>query len=268
MKFGNSKNYKDLKVKPGEVLFIPSDNRHLEMPPTVNTSSNPPGWFRKMGKFPGSVRRCAGTIDYLAAGVSLPAWSNFKFKNKGSGSIWEVATDQLDLPGNYPITVQSFDFAQTGKCPMSEIRDQEVQEGCYPKLVKPWRIKTAPGWSTLILPNLFEPNKNWTVVPAIVHTDFYHTLNVVLNIHSNEDFAIHYGDPLVQLIPFKRDSDFNKVLFEDEKMFKYVSSRGFGSGSLIPTPGESTARPYRMERIKVDKQIEEEKSKRKWKKNK
>lgn len=63
MKFGNSKNYKDLKVKPGEVLFIPSDNRHLEMPPTVNTSSNPPGWFRKMGKFPGSVRRCAGTID-------------------------------------------------------------------------------------------------------------------------------------------------------------------------------------------------------------
>jgi len=266
MKNGTKKHYKDLKVKPGEILFVPSDNRLLEIQPFVNTLSNPPGWFRRIAKFPGSVRRCAGISDYLSIGVTLPAWSNFRFKNIGRDSVWEVATDQFELPkDNYPLAVQSFEVAQTGKCPMTDIRDQDTRNGSYPKLVNPWRIMTAPGWSTIILPNLLEPNKNYTIVPAIIHTDFYHTLNVVLNITGSEDFNINYGDAFAQLIPFKRDSDFNKILFEDEDVFKYVTSRGFGSGGLSLPPGSSTARPYRMERIKVDKELEEKEHTKFWK---
>ena len=105
MKSGTKRQYKDLKVKPGQILFVPCDNRLLEMQPHVNSSSNPPGWFRKIGKFPGSLRRCAGISDYLSIGVTFPAWSNFRFKNAGHDSIWEVATDQFELPKDkYPLS--------------------------------------------------------------------------------------------------------------------------------------------------------------------
>ena len=268
MKSGTKRQYKDLKVKPGQILFVPCDNRLLEMQPHVNSSSNPPGWFRKIGKFPGSLRRCAGISDYLSIGVTFPAWSNFRFKNAVHDSIWEVSTDQFELSKDkYPLSVQSFELSQTGECPMTNMRNKDVKNGSYPKLVNPWRIMTAPGWSTIVLPNLFEPNKNYTIIPAIVHTDFYHTLNIVLNITGNEDFNINYGDPFVQLIPFKRDLDFNEALFEDEDVFKYVITRGFGSGGLSLVPGLSTARPYRMEKIKVDKELKEKEHKKFWKRN-
>ena len=120
-------------------------------------------------------------------------------------------------------------------------------------------METAPGWSTLILPVYWEPNENYTVVPAVVHTDFYHLANVVLNITTDRAFGIKHGTPLVQLVPFKRNADFEKIDFNDESYFKYVSTTGFGMGHIAPYDG--TAAPYRRERIRVDKQLLEESTK-------
>ena len=94
------------------------------------------------------------------------------------------------------------------------------------------------------------------MVPAIVHTDYYHAMNVVLNIIGDRPFMIKQGTPIAQLIPFKRDSDFSKVLFSDESEFKYVASTGFGMGFVSP---KETGAPYRRERIKVDHALEEAK---------
>jgi hypothetical protein len=109
-----------------------------------------------------------------------------------------------------------------------------------------------------MLPLYWEPNENYSVVPAIVHTDFYHLMNIVLNITGDSAFTIKYGTPIAQLIPFKRDSDFNQIEFTDESYFKYVSTTGFGMGHVVPHDG--TAGPYRREKIKVDKMIEENQS--------
>jgi len=241
------------KVKPGEIRFTPIDNRLLEMPPTVNSSANPPSWFRRIAKKNGSIRACAGTIDFLSAGILIPSWTNFYFRLDASGGDWEIACDEMSPPAGVGI-VNAFGYESTGSCPMTSVR--EIETGSYPKLVNPWRMETAPGWSVLILPIYWEPNPNYDIIPSIVHTDFYHTANVVLNIKTDKEFSVKYGTPLVQVVPFKRSGDFEKIIFRDESYFKYVATRGFGMGHV--SPRSHTSAPYRREKISVDLKIQEE----------
>lgn len=243
---------KKTKVKPGQILFVPQDNRLIESAPILNSVSSMPSWFRKIGKQPGSVRRCAGTIDLLAAGVTLPAWTNFRFRPEPGGKAWEQAADDFSPPANIN-NIAGFPFESTGSCPMTDVR--KLETGQYPKLVNPWRFKTAPGWSTLMIPIYWEPNENYTVVPAIVNTDIYHLMNVVLNITGDSPFSIDFGTPLAQLIPFKRSSDFSEIIMADESEFKYYSTSGFGMGHV--SPFQNTSALYRRFSIKHDRELKE-----------
>lgn len=249
-------------VKPGEILFIPQDNRLLESSPYVNSVSSLPMWFKKIGKQPGSVRRCAGTIDLLAAGITLPAWTNFRFRPNVENKEWEHGADDFYPQANIN-QVQGFSYDSTGSCPMTDIR--KIETGQYPKLVNPWRIKTAPGWSTLMIPTYWEPNENYTVVPAIVNTDIYHLMNVVLNLTGDSPFEIPFGTPLAQLIPFRRDADFGKIIMEDEKNFKYYATSGFGMGHV--SPSSNTSALYRRISIKTDNEIRAQKNSKRFRRN-
>jgi hypothetical protein len=251
------------KVKPGEILFTPTDNRLMESAPFANNLTNLPDWFRTISKQGAALRRCAGTVDLLAAGVTLPMWTNYRFRPDGNGA-WETGADDFypsAVTGGQPTSIgqaSGFNYHSTGECPMTSVRKMET--GQYPKLINPWRMETAPGWSTLLIPCYWEPSEDYTVVPAIVHTDYYHSMNVVLNLTGDRAFGIKYNTPIAQLIPFKRDSDFTKVLFNDESDFKYYASTGFGSGFISP---KETGAAYRRERTKVDSRLAED-SKHKW----
>lgn len=230
----------------------------MTMPPYVNTVGKPPTWFSRIGKQPGSLRRCAGTVDMLSAGITLPSWTNFDFKFDEGQKVWHSRGASFS-GGTYLETnvgvVDSFHYSSTGECPVTSVR--KVEDSYYPKLVNPWKFETAPGWSIIILPVYWEPSEHYQVLPAIVHTDFYHTANVVLNLVSDKPFTIKYGTPLAQIIPFKRDSDFETIIFEDESYSKYVSSTGYGFGHIFPTNG--TSGPYRRERMRVDEELSNQK---------
>lgn len=226
----------------------------MESAPVANSVSSLPLWFKKIGKQEGSLRRCAGTIDLLAAGVTLPAWTNFRFRPSADGTQWEHMADDFHPQAGIN-NLAGFSYESTGSCPMTDIR--KIEKGHYPKLVNPWRMKTAPGWSTLMIPVYWEPNENYTVVPAIVNTDTYNLMNVVLNLTSDSPFEIPFGTPLAQLIPFKRNSDFAEIIFADESEFKYYATRGFGMGHV--SPNGSTSAHYRRFNIKNDKDMQDKK---------
>lgn len=247
------------KVKPGQVRITPSDNRLMTMPPYVNTVGKPPTWFSRIGKQQGSIRRCAGTVDMLSAGITIPSWTNFDFKFDRENKVWHSRGASFSTgPGQDTRVgvIDAFSYESTGECPVTSIR--KVEDSYYPKLVNPWKLETARGWSSLILPVYWEPNENYTVLPAIVHTDYYHTANIVLNLLSDSPFTIKYGTPLAQVIPFKRGSDFEEIVFEDESNYKYVESTGFGFGHIFPANG--TSGPYRRERMRIDEEISNETS--------
>ena len=263
-----TKMSKKNKVKPGEIRFIPTDNRLMESAPFANNLTNLPDWFRRVSKQGGALRRCAGTIDLLAAGVTLPMWTNYRFRPDGNGA-WETGADDFypaAVTGGQPTPIgqaSGFNYESTGECPMTSVR--KIETGQYPKLINPWRMETAPGWSTLLIPCYWEPSEDYTVVPAIVHTDYYHSMNIVLNLTGDRPFALKYNTPIAQLIPFKRDSDFTKVLFSDESDFKYYASTGFGTGFISP---RETGAPYRRERTKVDSRLEEANRQKWWHRDK
>ena len=219
------------KVKPGSVRITPMDNRFMASAPYVNGGQTLPQWFKHIHKGHGSVRSCAGVSDYLGAGITIPAWTNFYFAPNIEQSVWAISADNMNPPIDFQ-WASNFAFTQTGKCPMTDSR--KIEKMSYPKLVTPWRIQTAPGWSSLILPVNYEENQDYSILPAIVHTDFYQVVNIVLNVKTNTEFSIKYQTPLVQIIPFKRDSDINEIEFMDESFFKYASTNMYMTGGIGP----------------------------------
>lgn len=256
-KIKSVKSYKDIKKpKPGEIFVFPRDNRLVETAPYVNNAQSLPEWFKGIDKKKGSIRSCSGTLDYLQAGITVPLWTNVKFTpNLNLGSQWETHMDQM--PYEEGFHNEPFPFESVGRCPMTNIR--EIERAGYPKLVNPWCFMTAPGWSTLVLPPLYEPNKEWQTLASIVHTDFYHNLNLVLNITADKSFWIKAGTPVMHLIPFKRHGDIEKLKIEDQSMWRYITSRGFGDVHVIPML--STGGSYKTYQRKVDAEIAENESK-------
>jgi hypothetical protein len=269
MKYKDIEKYSDIKVKPGEIVLIPRDNRLLEMPPFANSTAPIAQWVREIHNGQGSIRRCAATMDYLTLGITIPAWTNFRFTKNSDEVSWDLACDQYEhsgLPQNYePFTSQPFAFEQTGECPITRVR--KTPNVGYPKLVNPFRVVTAPGWSTIILPCIYEPSPHYSVLPGLVNTDYYHEANCVLNLLGDESFTIPWGQPLMHLIPIERSALKQNLILGDEAAYKYVIGRGFGSGGLKPnTSGWSSGRLYRATRIKLDAHKGENKSKRWWRK--
>lgn len=240
-------------VKPGEIQICPIDNRLLEMPPYVNNFLSMPKWFKGIDKNAmASLRRCAGINDYLTTGITIPAWTNMHFRPNHDLQLWETKLDDFVTPSGMITKVDFFPYESTGVCPMTSAR--KLQEGYqYPKIVVPYRFKTAPGWSTLLMPVILEPNDNYQAVGAIINTDYYHIINCVLNITTNTNFKISYGTPLMHLIPYKRSGNFEKIIFDDESQWKYYDG-GYGAGYL---KAEGAAGPYRKGRKDADELCKE-----------
>ena len=249
------------KVKPGSIRITTVDNRFYNDAPYVNSKSKLPSWFRTIHKGEGSIRSCSGVSDFLEYGVTIPAWTNFTFKPNVSQGVWEISADVFNPRVDFPMA-SGFHFVQTGTCPMTEAR--KIEKMSYPKLLTPWRIQTAPGWSSLMLPIFYEENENYSVLPSVVNTDFYQISNIVLNIKTDTEFTIKQGTPLVHLIPVQRKNNVNNIEFMDESFFRYASSNMYLTGGNAASSGE-TGIAYRKATKVVDSALE---SRKKWRKNK
>ena len=259
--FGNKKQiltYKDIKKpKPGQITVVPRDNRLYETGPFVNSAKTLPDWFKGIDKNRGSMRSCSGTLDFLQLGITVPMWTNAYFTpNLASPSQWDIRMDQI--PYSESFGNEAFPFHSVGKCPMTEVRS--IEKSAFPKLINPWCFITAPGWSSIVIPPMFEPNKDWTTVASIVHTDFYHNLNVVLNITTENPFTIKAGAPVMHMIPFKRNMDTEEILMEDSDLYRFVNARGFGDSAVIPI--FSTGRAYKSYQRQIDEDVETKESSR------
>jgi hypothetical protein len=104
-----------------------------------------------------------------------------------------------------------------------------------------WAVQTPPGYSCLVVQPYYLFQNQFSIMPAIIDTDkFNQKIPVVGYLTGAKDEVRFYcGDPLVQIIPFKRDdweSEFTadtiltkskyylfnayKKLFHSKKQFK------------------------------------------------
>lgn len=77
----------------------------------------------------------------------------------------------------------------------------------YFKYNNDWIIRTPPGYSCLIMHPFWHMERRYTFFPGIIDTDTYDKPILLTGVqHTRDIVTIAPGDPLVQVIPFKRDA--------------------------------------------------------------
>ena len=238
----------EITPEPGQVFLAPQTPLLLNAKSLpINNTRSWPDWWKEVESTEGSVRRCAGTADFISLGFSIPMWANITFRLSPNKRQWESS---FDIAGDHPFGVEGFSFDQTGPIPVTKVR--EVQRANYVKIINPWVIKTAPGWSSMYLPPSYEPDKNWTILPAVVNTDYYHHAHMVLNVLAEDGFTIPVGQIMQHIIPFERSSTPVELQFGDERAHDLLNQEGFGT-PFIPKNMKSK---YKKTQREMDANVE------------
>lgn len=172
-----------------------------------------------------TVKQCAPTMDALSLGYIITLWADLLVTQvEGVPWIrWKAGQDVLS----------AWDLSQSSKF--------EVPYGYSNPAFKyhhGWNILTKPGWSTLFIHPLGYQNLPFNSIPGVVDTDILTTdINCPFFVREGFEGLIPKGTPMVQLIPFKRESwvsDYTvssdeKLYIESEKhktkLYGYYSSK-------------------------------------------
>lgn len=144
----------------------------------------------------GNVKNCPSFSDYFSQGYCIPMWEDtvISFNRQTQDWFWKVPNKSS---WEYHTSDQFVDIAQPA------VRNKNGY--AVFKAISPWEVVTPPGYSVLALPMFYHFNKDFTVLPGIIHSDVRHRLNIQVLLHSDkEQIFIDRGTPLVQYIPFKR----------------------------------------------------------------
>ena len=193
-------------MKNKKIEFI-SSYPHLEIPHPIPASKIVPDWYRKL---PGAaekietVKKCVPFLDALTSGYVITLAADINFDNQ-TKTFWH--NSQIELNSDH-----------------HEIQTQGVQidpdfDTQPHKWVNQWVIKTPKGYSCLFIHPLNRADLPFRSFTGVVDTD-KHPLVINFPFVMKKDFhgLIPAGTPIIQIIPFKRDSWSSKVT--DDKEFR------------------------------------------------
>jgi hypothetical protein len=187
-------------------IIFTSDSPEFKIPHPIPASKSVPEWWRKGPRVIDGVetmKNCVPILDSLTAGylITLPVDI---FKRKGM--------DEVSV--NSPISIVTEHVkSQTSFFPVPEEYEEQPH-----KWTNHWKITTPKGYSCLFIHPLNSPQLPFHSFSGIVDTD-KHPLIINFPFVFKKDFegVIPAGTPIIQIIPFKRDSWDLKVI--DDKEF-------------------------------------------------
>ena len=176
-----------------------------------------PEWFKNIpSNNPTSVKKCPSFTDFFSQGYVVPMWVDTKISYYKEIDEWRQESSIPGIDMTFHANNQFIDYVSP--------YFNGVQGNFVFKANSPWRIITPPGWSVLQLPMFYHFEKDFSVLPGIIHTDIHHEINQQVLYHGEgREVFIPRGTPIAQYIPFKRletsvsVSDFT---VEDSKMFR------------------------------------------------
>ncbi len=163
-----------------------------------------PDWFRKIPAVDKShltatdngltVKRCMPFLDAMMTGWILPLAATVRLEVKDSGRTvnagWEF--DKVMVSNHNPHQVAGSPSDPRPPC----------------KFHNYWTIQTPPGWSCLFVQPLNRGESRFQIFSGVVDTDSYQSLIHFPFVATAPDgvHVIEKGTPIVQVIPFKRDT--------------------------------------------------------------
>jgi hypothetical protein len=193
-----------------------TNTRNYDFYPPTPASKAIPDWYKEMLEYKdgikeasdngtsSTIKKCMPVYDAMTAGYILYTQVDIHVKQVDGFPYYNWPSENA---------IEFHDEMQADKHPVAN-------GGPFPKWINPYIIKTEPGYSCLFLPPMHHPNKLFTIFPGVVDTDSY-TSNVHFPFTLNDPKfkgIIPAGTPMVQVIPFKRDSF--KLEFGGEKEIK------------------------------------------------
>jgi hypothetical protein len=171
------------------------------------------------GEVAHTIKKCIPIFDAMTSGYILYTQVDVQVTQKDGLPYWTWA-DQ-----------NAISFHAIIQAPLHPARN----EAPYPKWNNPYAITTPPGYSVLFTQPMHRESV-FTVLPGIVDTDAYKApvnFPFVLNDVKWEGL-IPAGTPMVQIIPFKRESWEHKIgsdkeLEEQKKITKKLHTLFFNS---------------------------------------
>lgn len=177
-----------------------------------------------------TIKRCMPVFDSINSGYIIPTPCD----------VWvrQIPVNEEDPSFTQPFYEWS-NFGIIQFHPIQQAPNYPNNTGhtdLYPKWMNPWAIKTPPGYSVAFV-QPWHRESPFNILPGVVDTDKYSApvnFPFVLNNPTKFEGLIPAGTPMVQVIPFKRDSwemnlgDVNDILNQN-KITNLLKTKFFDS---------------------------------------
>tara|TARA_R100000541_G_scaffold33642_2_gene42240 strand:- start:655 stop:1341 length:687 start_codon:yes stop_codon:yes gene_type:complete len=151
--------------------------------------------FDKDDMYAPTVKTCIPFLDSMTMGYIIPFDQDYLINPVGDDFNVTAANRQ---PGN-------FGFHNKTQLPKEWHKDSGENAG---KFHNKWLVKTPPGYSCLFIHPMNRIEERWHIIEGVVDTDTYiNEINFPFILKKrDEQFLVKKGDPMVQVIPFKREA--------------------------------------------------------------
>jgi len=162
-----------------------------------------------------TLKYCPGIQDFTNYGYIVPAWQDFQFWVDNDGGVeWVVPPKMRQI-----YNVFAHGTEQVDTCPVLGDTAQ-----CILKLISPWFMSTPKGTSLVFCKPFYHYGNDFDVCPGVLDSDIDRVANKLVNIFirfnvKNKVIHIKAGQPLMQIIPFKR-TNWKLKHVEIDKNFK------------------------------------------------
>ena len=186
-----------------KIKFIATDNTMKDIWPNPKPASRfIPEGYKKLKRFKDdnlhlpTIKTCVPFLDSLTMGYIIPFDQDYV--------VDPVENDFSVTPANREQNGIGF-HNQEQQLPEEWKKITGDNAG---KFHNKWLIKTPPGYSCLFVKPMNRIEPRFDIIPGVVETDTYITLINFPFILTKRDkqFLIKKGEPMVQVIPFKRES--------------------------------------------------------------
>jgi len=185
-----------------KVTFFTEVEGLIESSPIVPLMNHIPQWFKSIKPdldiSSSTIKRCPSFIDFFKKGYVVNMWCdlymNVQKTNEGIKFEWRTPDEQ-------------FKFDTHSHEQFLDYTPQHIKEkiNFILKPVCPWNVKTEKGYSLYQLPMTYSYNPFFEVLPGIIHSDIYYTINQQFCVMQEGEFIIEKGTPLAAYVPFKRE---------------------------------------------------------------
>jgi len=181
-----------------------------------------PKWFKNIKpvndefSFP-TIKTCPGFIDYFKQGYVVSLWCDLILDIK-------IINEEVNYNWSVPDKIYKFEIHSNNQFLDHTPPHIKKKTKIIFKPICPWKIVTPKGYSVFQMPMYYNYNPIFEVLPGVLHTDVYHTINQQMCIFKEGKFIIKKGTPLATYIPFKRE-EFDFEMTDNKNLEKKINAQ-------------------------------------------